>query len=147
MLKKLNNKGFTLIEMLVVIAIIAVLVAIAIPTVTSATDKAAAATNAANLRSYKAAVTTAYLADANSVSVSGTTVTIEEDAEIMEAPTAKKMAGITETDGKLPTATVAYDAETKEFVVTFGTFTIEDFATVADGTYKTLDEAHTANSK
>ena len=46
-----NKKGFTLIEMLVVIAIIAVLVSIIIPTVTSATTKAQAATDAANLRS------------------------------------------------------------------------------------------------
>lgn len=46
-----SRKGFTLIEMLVVIAIIAVLVAIIIPTVTSATTKAKAATDAANLRS------------------------------------------------------------------------------------------------
>lgn len=51
---KMNKKGFTLIEMLVVIAIIAVLVAIIIPTVTAATTKAAAATNAANLRSIQA---------------------------------------------------------------------------------------------
>lgn len=46
-----NKKGFTLIEMLVVIAIIAVLVSIVMPTVTSATDKAKAAADAANLRS------------------------------------------------------------------------------------------------
>lgn len=45
-----NKKGFTLIEMLAVIAIIAVLVAIVIPTVTSANNKAEAATDAANLR-------------------------------------------------------------------------------------------------
>ena len=45
-----NKKGFTLIEMLVVIAIIAVLVSVIIPTVTSATTKAQAATDAANLR-------------------------------------------------------------------------------------------------
>ena len=46
-----NKKGFTLIEMLVVIAIIAVLVSIIIPTVTAATTKAEAAADAANLRS------------------------------------------------------------------------------------------------
>lgn len=51
MKKRLNKKGFTLIEMLVVIAIIAVLVAIIIPVVVSSTDKAEAAADAANLRS------------------------------------------------------------------------------------------------
>lgn len=56
-MKKLNKKGFTLIEMLVVIAIIAILVAIIIPTVTSATSKAKASTDAANLRSAKAIIT------------------------------------------------------------------------------------------
>ena len=46
-----NKKGFTLIEMLVVIAIIAVLVSIVIPTVVATTDSARAAADAANLRS------------------------------------------------------------------------------------------------
>lgn len=46
-----NKKGFTLIEMLVVIAIIAILVAIIVPTVTVSLKKANAATDAANLRS------------------------------------------------------------------------------------------------
>lgn len=47
---KNHKQGFTLIEMLVVIAIIAVLVSVVIPTVSSATTKAQAATDAANLR-------------------------------------------------------------------------------------------------
>lgn len=46
-----NSKGFTLIEMLIVIAIIAILVAIIIPTIMHATTSAKAATDAANLRS------------------------------------------------------------------------------------------------
>lgn len=49
--RKIRKKGFTLIEMLVVIAIIAILVAIVIPVVSNATTKAKAATDAANLRS------------------------------------------------------------------------------------------------
>ena len=56
MLKKLNNKkGFTLMEMLIVVAIIAVLVAVAIPTFTSALNKAQAGTDLANIRSGYAA--------------------------------------------------------------------------------------------
>lgn len=45
-----NKKGFTLIEMLAVIAIIAVLVSIIIPAISTSTDKAKAAADAANLR-------------------------------------------------------------------------------------------------
>lgn len=48
---KHSRKGFTLIEMLVVIAIVAILVAMIVPTVASASRKATAATDAANLRS------------------------------------------------------------------------------------------------
>ena len=56
MLKKLNNKkAFTLMEMLIVVAIIAVLVAVAIPTFTSALNKAKAGTDLANIRSGYAA--------------------------------------------------------------------------------------------
>ena len=49
-----KNKGFTLIEMLVVIAIIAVLVGVAIPVVSNSTTKAKAATDAANMRTIHA---------------------------------------------------------------------------------------------
>ena len=57
-----KSKGFTLIEMLVVIAIIAVLVSIIIPVVGNSTTKAKAAANAANLRSVKAEITIKMLA-------------------------------------------------------------------------------------
>lgn len=45
-----KKKGFTLIEMLVVIAIVSILVAIVIPSVSNASKRARAATDAANLR-------------------------------------------------------------------------------------------------
>lgn len=53
---KKNNKGFTLMEMLIVVAIIAVLIAIAIPTFTSSLNKARVATDKANIRSGYASV-------------------------------------------------------------------------------------------
>ena len=53
-MKKLNKKGFTLAELLIVVAIIAVLVAIAIPVFTGATNRAEVAKDIANVRSYVA---------------------------------------------------------------------------------------------
>ena len=49
-MNKMNKKGFTLIEMLVVIAIIAILVSIIIPVVGDSTEKAREAKDAANIR-------------------------------------------------------------------------------------------------
>lgn len=60
--KKLNNAGgFTLVEMLIVVAIIAVLIAVSIPMVNSALEKANDATDQANLRAAKALATIALL--------------------------------------------------------------------------------------
>ncbi len=57
-MKKLNKKGFTLAELLIVVAIIAVLVAISIPVFTSQLEKAREATDMANIRAaYAEAVT------------------------------------------------------------------------------------------
>lgn len=56
-----NNKGFTLIEMLIVVAIIAILIAVSIPLVNSSLERAREATDAANERSFKAELSIAYL--------------------------------------------------------------------------------------
>lgn len=60
---KLNKKGFTLAELLIVVAIIAVLVAVSIPIFTSRLEKSREATDIANMRAAKAAVVAAYLSD------------------------------------------------------------------------------------
>ena len=53
---KKNNKGFTLMELLIVIAIIVVLVAIAIPVFNAQLEKAREATDMANIRAAYAEV-------------------------------------------------------------------------------------------
>ena len=56
-----NNKGFTLMEMLIVVAIIAILVAIAIPSFTTQLEKAREAADIANIRSAYAEAMVKYL--------------------------------------------------------------------------------------
>ena len=60
-MKKMNKKGFTLAELLIVVAIIAVLVAIAIPVFTAQLEKSREATDEANLRSVYGEAVADYL--------------------------------------------------------------------------------------
>lgn len=60
---KKNNKGFTLAELLIVVAIIAVLTAIAIPVFTQQLEKSREATDMSNLRAAYAEVMAEYLAN------------------------------------------------------------------------------------
>ena len=67
-----NKKGFTMAELLIVVAIIAVLVAIAIPVFTAQLEKSREATDQANIRSAYAEVITDYLANGGASSYSKT---------------------------------------------------------------------------
>ena len=66
-MNKSKNKGFTLAELLIVVAIIGVLVAISIPIFTSQLEKAREATDAANIRSQYAEVMTEAITDGGDV--------------------------------------------------------------------------------
>lgn len=80
-----NRKGFTLMEMLIVVAIIAILIIIAIPTFNSALAKARAATDVANIRSgYAAALVEAMT---NGINDNGDTYYLQKDGSVSKTTT------------------------------------------------------------
>ena len=125
---KMNKKGFTLIEMLVVIAIIAILVAIIVPTVTSATTKAKAATDAANLRSAKAVAVIGVLDGSITQANSNTTCT----AAALKVPDKAK----SDTSDTFSCTVTGQDV-----AVYYGNHAIEYYASIANGD-ATADTSH-----
>ena len=67
---KKNKKGFTLAELLIVVAIIAVLVAIAIPVFTTQLERSREATDLANIRAAYAEAMTEYISTNETTSAS-----------------------------------------------------------------------------
>ncbi|MGI6032201.1 MAG: competence type IV pilus major pilin ComGC [Coriobacteriales bacterium] len=78
-LGKRSRKGFTLMEMLIVVAIIAVLVAIAIPIFTTQLNNARVEADAANIRSGYATVSATVLTDGTT---SDTTYYLKSDGTV-----------------------------------------------------------------
>lgn len=90
--KKLKkNGGFTLIEMLIVVAIIAILVVVSIPMVNSNLNEARKATDAANERAAKAAAMITFMTENPGKE---TTYSYQEDGTIVEG-TPKDSKGFT----------------------------------------------------
>lgn len=121
MLKKLTNKkGFTLMEMLIVVAIIAVLVAIAIPTFSGQIEKANQATDAANCRAaYAEAVLNALQNDGVGNAETDSTMKSDKWDKLTDTKDIGGVAitGITKEKGKTMTVNVAADG-TVTFKVT-----------------------------
>lgn len=91
MRKLKTSKGFTLMEMLIVVAIIAILVAIAVPSFTDALNKARVAADEANIRSGYTGVVA--------------TVMAEESEKQVRYFVLQKDGSVEETDAKTNTET------------------------------------------
>ncbi len=105
--KKRNQKGFTLAELLIVVAIIAVLVAIAIPVFTSRLEQSRETTDLANLRSAYAAGQVAALSGIGDVTTSqlkSGTWYFNPDSEFGLDSTGVAIGQGTATDGKIDTS-------------------------------------------
>lgn len=129
---KMNKKGFTLIEMLVVIAIIAVLVAIIIPTVSSATVKAAAATNAANLRSLQAEAATDFLAGVDNDTGLVKYTAASKALEARDDAPAPKAVGAIYTPTAGATAEIEVDTDTGIVTASYDGHDVAYFAEIAE---------------
>ena len=83
MMKKMKNKkGFTLMEMLIVVAIIAVLIVIAIPTFNNALAKSRAAADLANIRSGYASAQVKGMMEDITDTTDGDTYYLQKDGSI-----------------------------------------------------------------
>ena len=102
-MKKLkNSKGFTLMEMLIVVTIIAILVAIAIPTFTNQLEKAREATDMADLRSaYAEVMACALTGDASAAD--GVNYAADTGLWTKDVAATQKVAGWQTNNGDLPT--------------------------------------------
>lgn len=92
-MKKNNKKGFTLVELVIVVAVMAVLVAVAIPTVSSITKSAQDAVAESNARTIESVIK---LAEANAANLADTGVASLKSADVAKAVYEAKL-GLTTT--------------------------------------------------
>jgi len=105
-MKKNNNKGFTLAELLIVVAIIAVLVAIAIPIFTTQLERAREATDISNIRAAYAEAVADYLSSGATTAKSAKVTKVQQTVsgwQTSPTPVLYTRVNGSEASVKLPT--------------------------------------------
>ena len=125
---KENKKGFTLAELLIVVAIIAVLVAISIPIFSSQLEKSRDAVDAANVRSAYAEASAAYLTETDGTAAS---YIYNVEGKSTDEKWSQTNAATMEIAGVNVTMVKGTKAVKVDFAVD-GTYTITMQATAAD---------------
>jgi len=110
MLNRRNRKGFTLAELLIVVAIIAVLVAIMIPVFTGQVTKAQQAADRANLRAGYSEVIVKYLSDGTVTTA--TTPAAQTDGEVSLTDLGSSASGTVRWTKGATTVKVTFDNTT-----------------------------------
>ena len=145
MLNKIRNnkKGFTLAELLVVVAIIGVLVAISIPIFTAQLSKARKGTNQANVRSAKAAAVSAYLTATDAEKKAGVTVelNVKTGATLVTAGTAGGASAKTQIETIKNDDLTAIDSFSGSNVYNFVAVSVDGSTTPDTPTYKYFADA------
>ena len=111
---KKNRKGFTLAELLIVVAIIAVLVAIAIPVFTNQLEKSREATDTANVRSAYATLVAGYLENGEAKEMDVKATQKVDDWQTKPAPVLRTMIDGEEKEVEIPAKTDTYTVSIAE---------------------------------
>ncbi|MBQ6318406.1 MAG: prepilin-type N-terminal cleavage/methylation domain-containing protein [Lachnospiraceae bacterium] len=129
--KEMNNKGFSLVELIIVIAIMAILVGVLAPQFIKYVDKSRASTDIQNIQQYKTAVEV-YVADKEGVATDPTIVVSKSAKTITVSP-----ADVATNSGLAATTTLKSGNWTSDITFTY------NHSTYTWGTGSVTTDTHT----